>query len=295
MYDNWQDNRGQPFWMFWRLVLLGLLTFAILFGSDFTSAAPSWPQSKMAPLAAGNVVNSAAKTAVSALTSGKHRQMAVLHLAPVQINRVDPAVMLQTSRIVSLDEINKRVAETAVRILPPEPENQIPLFPQTSQISTPAAKAPLQDAQLIIPSLNVAQYIGIVPIVNGEWDVSDLGAGVGHLTSTGVAPGDDWAMTFVGHATIPWPQAGAFADLIRLEHGEEIIYRWNGQDYIYEVARILIVTPDFVEGVYEENGRMLMLVTCSGWNSEVLAYTNRMITRAELVRVEPSPSTPLYN
>ncbi|MCP5096153.1 MAG: sortase, partial [Chloroflexi bacterium] len=164
-----------------------------------------------------------------------------------------------------------------------------PLFAQMdTAVAAPADNAPLENAQLIIPSINVVQNIGIVPIVNGEWDVSALGVGVGHLTSTGVAPGGNLAMTFVGHATIPWPQAGAFADLIRLQHGEEIIYRWNGNDYIYEVSRILIVTPDFVEGIFEQNGNMLMLATCSGWSNTELDYTKRMITRAELVRVVPS-------
>ena len=143
--------------------------------------------------------------------------------------------------------------------------------------------------QLIIPSINVVQAIMHIPVRNGEWDITELDTGVGHLATTGTAPGDDLAMTFVGHSSVPGPSAGAFANLAQLGHGEQMIYRWNGFDYTYEVTHIMQVTPDQVGALYEENGNMLILATCSGWNSEAGAYLQRLVTQAELVSVTPSP------
>ena len=176
------------------------------------------------------------------------------------------------------------------RPLPAEQFNQHLITP--NQLTPSASYSqPLTNAQLIIPSINVIQTIMNIPIRNGEWDISELDAGIGHLTTTGMAPGGDLAMTFVGHATVPGAGEGAFANLPQLTHGEQLIYRWNGLDYTYEVTRILLVAPDQVGTLYEENGNMIMMATCSGWNSEAGAYLQRMVTRAELVGIAPSPDS----
>ncbi len=149
--------------------------------------------------------------------------------------------------------------------------------------------APLENAQLLIPSLGLIQDIAKVPVVSGQWDIEDLGTQVGHLQTTGESPNQGHAMTLVGHATVPWPGVGPFANLIRVEHGEEIIYRWGGQDYVYEVSRILLVHPSSVDSLYEADGEMLILATCSEWDASDREYDKRLVTQAKLVRIEPSP------
>ncbi len=177
------------------------------------------------------------------------------------------------------------------RPLPTETFNQQLVYNQPIYLQALPNSQALANAQLIIPSINVAQTIMNIPIRNGEWDISELDTGIGHLTTTGTAPGDDLAMTFVGHATVPGGGDGAFANLQYLAHGERLIYRWNGLDYTYEVTRILLVTPDQVGTLYEENGNMIMMATCAGWNGEAGAYLQRMVTQAELVSITPSPGS----
>ncbi len=143
---------------------------------------------------------------------------------------------------------------------------------------------------LIIPALDLEEPITRVLVKNGFWDVSNLNAQVGHLQTTGERPGEGLAMTFVGHTT--WPAAGPFAYLYSLQHGEEIIYRWNGYDYVYQIDRMVHVLPTQVGTLYEENGDAIMLATCSGWNPESGQYDTRLVTRAVLVekRLAPPPT-----
>ncbi len=210
---------------------------------------------------------------------------------PVQsLSKVEETAVSSQPPLAEVDNFYE--ADNRKRPLPTETFNQqIVTQNQPTNVQALANIQTLANAQLIIPSINVAQTIMNIPIRNGEWDISELDAGIGHLTTTGTTPGDDLAMTFVGHATVPGAGDGAFANLPHLTHGEQLIYRWNGFDYTYEVTRILLVTPDQVGTLYEENGNMIMMATCSGWNSEAGAYLQRMVTRAELVSITPSPGS----
>lgn len=177
----------------------------------------------------------------------------------------------------------------------PEPEAiavETAVFPTPTPQPTVPTTTPEPEpfGTLIIPEIEVAQPIIPIFIRDGQWDISEIGGEIGHLESTGRHPHDELAMTFTGHVTLPWPDIeGPFANLIFLEHGEEIIYRWNGTDYIYEVERIFRVDPAAVDLLYQSEGNKLMLVTCSGWDFVGREYDERLVTRAVLVREEPSP------
>ena len=49
--------------------------------------------------------------------------------------------------------------------------------------------------------------------------------------------------------------------------------------------------PQSVHLLYEADGEKLILVTCSGWDANGREYAERLVTRAVLVRQEPSPQT----
>lgn len=161
-----------------------------------------------------------------------------------------------------------------------------PGMPLQFEVET-AALPPVDSGVLIVPSLGLEEPIMRILVRDGSWDISKLNASVGHLQTTGEHPGDDLAMTFVGHTTIP-PRTGPFAYLYQLSHGDRIIYRWNGMDYIYEVNQIMEVVPTQVGTLYENNGEMMMLVTCAGWNGETGTYDTRLVTRAILVDKQPT-------
>lgn len=176
----------------------------------------------------------------------------------------------------------REVVTTAVP--PTATRSPISIAPTSSSIPTPFGS-------LIIPKLGVSQPVIPIFVRNGQWDISEIGSDIGHLETTGRYPYDSLAMTFTGHVTLPWPDiAGPFADLVFLEHNEEIIYRWDGTDYVYAVERIFRVAPSAVDFLYEQDGEMLILVTCSGWNFVDRAYDERLVTRAVLVREETSPA-----
>ncbi len=155
---------------------------------------------------------------------------------------------------------------------------------------TPLQKKQPTYPQLIIPSLEISRVIKTVPVVDGQWDISQVASDIGWLQTTGAHPDDEQGMTFVGHATRPWPEiAGPLAELMFMEMGDEIIYRYDGTDYIYILERYLKVNPESVEKLYTNDGEMLSLTTCSNWNFTNFQYDKRLIAQARLVRTEPSP------
>lgn len=164
--------------------------------------------------------------------------------------------------------------------------------PQLPAPTVQAVKASIQNepefGELIIPDIGVNQSIIPIFVRDGQWDITEIGGQIGHLETTGRYPGDQLAMTFTGHVTLPWPEIeGPFSELVFLEHGEEITYRWNGVDYIYQVERIFRADPNSVHLLYEEDGDKLILVTCSGWDVTGREYAERLVTQAVLVRQEP--------
>lgn len=149
-----------------------------------------------------------------------------------------------------------------------------------------------EPAQLIIPSLGVTRTITNVLVRDGQWDITQLGNQIGHLQTTGTRPEDETAMTFVGHVTLPRPELiGPFVDLIKLDHGETIIYRWQGTDYLYAVDATYIVPPTSVNKLYHDDNNPatnhLILATCTGWNRSDRAFDERLVIRAQLIAQQP--------
>ncbi len=266
------DNKEQPNRVGLTIAVIGLsiTTMVVLVvGFFFVSSLMLWRQPVLAsslPMAQ----ESEAQTAVSQI------DIPAVELQVTPTLTVQPTRLMVASEEVGVGKIE--VEETAVSpaTIPPPP-----------QIAANSAEV-IQFGELIIPSLNVAQLVTTVPLENGQWDISNLNADIGHLTSTGTHPGDELAMTFTGHVTVPWSGTGPFADLILLEHGQEIIYRWNGVDYIYQVERIFRAHPSNVDLLYESDGDRINLVTCSGWDFVDREYAERLVTRAVLIREESS-------
>ncbi len=209
------------------------------------------------------------------------------------IPNIEPTGEVETVLLLPQEssEIVEQASESETAVLQFENEAEagrpIPTDFSTFLNSTSSTEQSTPYGQLIIPSIGVNHIITNVPVVNGNWDISQLESQVGHLQTTGEHPGDNLAMTFIGHVTVPWPGTGPFADLILLKHGEQIIYRWNGFDYIYEVSRIFKVQPEDVHVLYHDDPNSLQLATCSGWNLLSRDYGERLVTRATLVEVVP--------
>jgi LPXTG-site transpeptidase (sortase) family protein len=150
-------------------------------------------------------------------------------------------------------------------------------------VAEPVETPPPRPARLRIARLNVDAPIMTIPIVNGRWDLSALGADVGWLTTTGAFPGDKLAMALVGHITTERLTRGAFADLERIKPGDEIVYAVAEVEYVYQVRRRSRVTPDNVKALYVPDGQTLLLLTCTDWDAEGKRYANRLLVEAGLV------------
>jgi LPXTG-site transpeptidase (sortase) family protein len=167
--------------------------------------------------------------------------------------------------------------------------------PAPSPDATSPRVIPFEEAEapppprLLIPVLGVDEAVVTVSIVNGTWNMSHLNTGIGWLESTGRAPGDSLAMAFVGHVTVSAAQRGPFARLWRAHAGDEVIYRAGGTDYVYTIREKANVSPDEVRQLYVNDGRRLLLITCTGWDYLEFSYPQRLIVEAELARESATP------
>jgi LPXTG-site transpeptidase (sortase) family protein len=160
--------------------------------------------------------------------------------------------------------------------------------PGPDQARAEATVAALGPSRLIIPSLQVDERIVGVPVAKSGWDISRLGTHVGWLESTGVKPGDRFAMALIGHVTVSAAQTGPFASLYTLEPLDEIIYRSGGVDYVYTIGSIDEVEPEAVDRLYVDKGDHLLLVTCTDWNYVTETYDGRLIVDAVLTKQMPA-------
>jgi LPXTG-site transpeptidase (sortase) family protein len=144
--------------------------------------------------------------------------------------------------------------------------------------------------QLIIPSLQVREAITDVPIREGQWDISQLQQQIGLLETTGQYPGDDYAMTFVGHVAEATTGNGPFLYLTRLRHGDTIVYRLGDTDYTYVIESLNWVSPSAVQTLYQPEGDKIILVTCTSWNVVEQDYTQRFIVQARLTQTTQTPA-----
>jgi LPXTG-site transpeptidase (sortase) family protein len=152
-----------------------------------------------------------------------------------------------------------------------------------------AAPDEVPAAALLIPKLNIYEAIVKVSAAKGYWDISQLGARVGWLETTGQTPDDSLAMAFVGHRTVSAGKMGPFAELWKLHVDDEVIYRSEGADYVYKVKHKLEVEPDETGRLYVKDRRQLLLVTCESWDYTVWNYSKRLIVVAEATGQRPAP------
>ncbi|MCP5095568.1 MAG: hypothetical protein GY943_08455, partial [Chloroflexi bacterium] len=142
MQGNWQENHWGSSWLLWRFSLLGLLALGSLFGMGLGFTSLSWSQAEWLSIFENDRVSGNVETAVFPLQLSAIPQTAVLQHTPPQLKHAALPVARTATNVVPLDQINKRVVETAVRLLPPEPLNSAPLFAEMdTAVAAPADNA----------------------------------------------------------------------------------------------------------------------------------------------------------
>ncbi len=144
-------------------------------------------------------------------------------------------------------------------------------------------------SRLHIPTLKINRPIVTVPLVDGAWDVANLGGDVGLLATTGQHPEDGLAMVLAGHMTFAdgrLLETGAFAELQYATYGTRIVVEMGGgETAVYQVREIRRIAPDDVDALYLADGDSILLITCTDWNDSTGLYANRLLVRAIRARV----------
>ena len=155
-----------------------------------------------------------------------------------------------------------------------------PLVEENSPISleTPTRK-------LLLPTVDVASSVIDIPIVNGNWDVSELNDDSGILEGFASHPDHPGAMVVAAHATTQWPKPGPFADLRLMNLGDPIIFQIDGIEYVYEISRFLRVDISNVNILNKYGQDGIVLVTCGDYNFLTGEYGARLVAYGDLLEV----------
>lgn len=162
------------------------------------------------------------------------------------------------------------VSQTSVALDTPTP-------PPTS-VPTPASAA--QSARLLIPAAAVSSPIIPVYLDGVSWDVSKLGANVGHLQGTA------WFNTtgnvvLSGHVELSDGRRGVFASIKDLLVGDTILIEYEGAQRRYAVTEITSAAPDDLTPLYPAQSDRLTLITCDSYDFLTDSYRERTVVIAE--------------
>jgi LPXTG-site transpeptidase (sortase) family protein len=145
-----------------------------------------------------------------------------------------------------------------------------------SIIYTPKETLP-RDNMLLIPGIDVEALIHEAPTL----DILDRNEGVWREPSTD-NPEKGGNMVLAGHRFqyLP-PNTNTFYNLNKLMLGEKILVVWNQKEYVYEITKTHIVTPDKVNILEDDKSipNKLTLYTCTPLGSN----TKRLVIESKLI------------
>jgi thermitase len=183
----------------------------------------------------------------------------------------------------------------AIRLaLPPAPTPSA--LPATGFASNRASSLPVQpaaeaymdlgDMWLEIPRLGVEVSIVGVPQTPSGWDVSWLGDQAGWLNGTAY-PTHSGNSAISAHVYDANGQPGPFVHLGQLQWGDQVIVHAFGQEYIYEVRDVRVVSPQAVSStITHEQNPWLTLITCQGYDEASNSYRYRVVVKAVQVQIK---------
>jgi LPXTG-site transpeptidase (sortase) family protein len=149
----------------------------------------------------------------------------------------------------------------------------------------------LSDVTLEIPVLKLKLPVVGIPMKDKTWDVNWLLNQAGWLEGSAF-PGFSGNSILTSHATLPYGQAGPFANLYKLKSGDKIFVHSFGDLYVYEVRSVKNLSPADSSILQHEDKSWLTLVTCANYNETAETYLERLTVKAELVHTQPEPWWP---
>ena len=135
--------------------------------------------------------------------------------------------------------------------------------------------------RLLIPELKVTADIVVVPLLIGQWGVSQIIYDVGLLGNTAF-PGRPGNAAISGHVSLKVRGDGPFRWLEKLAPGDEIVVQQRDTRYTYHVSQSKVVPPTDVSVLAQTDSATLTLITCSDWDFLKAEYGKRLMVTATL-------------
>lgn len=122
-------------------------------------------------------------------------------------------------------------------------------------VPTASAEEPI--GTLIIPSLRLYKPVDSIPLIDKQYDLTELGYGAGFLEGT------SWEDPAWGRTVLVGHTPGGFSTLDKLENGAIIYLLTEDYTFIYQVAYQYLTTPDDISVLMPTNIPSLILMTCA--------------------------------
>ena len=172
----------------------------------------------------------------------------------------------------------------------PTPIQEIENTESTDQVNATesdeiASAAPLSndiegDATIFIPSASIYAPIVRVYLDGTSWDVSRLGANIGHLEGTSWLD-EGGNVVLSGHVELSDGRRGIFANLEEVNIGDFVILEHDNIEYRYVVTNTYTTAPTDLTPIYPTDKDRLTLITCDNYDFFQDSYLDRTIIVAD--------------
>lgn len=164
------------------------------------------------------------------------------------------------------------------------PTAQPSLIPPTTSAAQTALPTPTTPptTSLFIPKVGLSAPIITAYLDGVSWDVTQLGANVGHLQGTS-DPGSTGNSVLAGHVTLRDGSSGIFAAIKDMVVGDRVYVTRGEQEWRYAVVSRAIVPPSDLSVVYPTEDERLTLITCESYDFFTDSYLERVVVVAERV------------
>lgn len=160
--------------------------------------------------------------------------------------------------------------------------------PTPHQINVANTKAPNNNSELFIPSINVDAPINTDITTYADWAVQiGLRSGVVHYGKTAL-PGQKGNMVIVGHSSeVAWAPGNykfVFTLLNKVKTGDLIYIDYQGTRYTYQVTGSEVVDPTDFNVIQSTADPELTLITCTPVGTD----WHRLAVHAKQISPDPS-------
>jgi LPXTG-site transpeptidase (sortase) family protein len=139
--------------------------------------------------------------------------------------------------------------------------------------------------RIVLPSIGVDTVVKFVPYDGFTWLIGGLKQEVAWMGNTSW-PGLGGNTALAGHVTLREGGDGPFRNLVNLNEGDQVYLYTQEKLYVYQVKDQRVVGETEVSVLARGQDSRITLITCTSWDEDAELYTDRLVVRADLVKVE---------